>query len=95
MKDRPLVGCMMFGVTTPCVLRAQKHMEMEGYEVLINHCTGAGGRSMEEMLEEGYISGMLDLTTEEVTADVFDTKYQRSGPARLRTAAKKRNSSGD
>ncbi|MBS5397785.1 MAG: Tm-1-like ATP-binding domain-containing protein [Lachnospiraceae bacterium] len=89
VKDRPLVGCMMFGVTTPCVLRAQKHMEMEGYEVLINHCTGAGGRSMEEMLEEGYISGMLDLTTEEVTADVFDTKYQRSGPARLRTAAKK------
>lgn len=94
MKDRPLVGCMMFGVTTPCVLRAQKHMEMEGYEVLINHCTGAGGRSMEEMLEEGYISGMLDLTTEEVTADVLiqnTSGLVRQGFARRQ----KRNSSGD
>ncbi len=88
-QNRPLVGCMMFGVTTPCVLRAQKHMEEQGYEVIVNHCTGAGGQSMEEMMEEGHIVGMLDLTTEEVTADVFDTKFQRSGPARLKTAAKK------
>ncbi|SHE59302.1 Tm-1-like ATP-binding domain-containing protein [Lactonifactor longoviformis] len=88
-ENKPLIGCMMFGVTTPCVLRAQKHMEENGYEVMVNHCTGAGGQSMEEMIEEGHIVGMLDLTTEEVTADVFDTYYQRSGPMRLRTAAKK------
>ncbi len=88
-ENKPLIGCMMFGVTTPCVLRAQKHMEDRGYEVLINHCTGVGGQSMEEMMEEGYITGMLDLTTEEVTADVFDTYFQRSGPNRLRTAARK------
>ena len=87
-EDKPLIGCMMFGVTTPCILRASKNMEQQGYAVIINHCTGSGGQSMEEMMSEGYISGMLDLTTEEVTADIFDTVFQRAGPERLRTAAR-------
>ena len=43
--DRPLIGCMMFGVTTPCVLRASKYFEERNYDVLINHAVGSGGRS--------------------------------------------------
>lgn len=87
-KDKPLVGCMMFGVTTPCVLESSAKMEEAGYDVLINHCTGAGGRSMEEMLQEGQLVGLLDITTQELVADMFHTPSQQAGPMRLRSAAR-------
>lgn len=86
--DRPLVGCMMFGVTTPCVMSASDIVKKEGYDVLVNHCTGAGGRSMEEMLQEGQLVGLLDITTQELVAEMFDTPSQQAGPMRLRSAAK-------
>jgi len=44
---KPLVGATMFGVTTPCVTEARKYLEERGYEVLVFHATGTGGRSME------------------------------------------------
>ena len=57
-KEKPLIGCMMFGVTTPCVLRAAKNMESHGYDVIINHAIGTGGRSMEELIDDGLIEGI-------------------------------------
>jgi len=54
---RPLIGCMMFGVTTPCVLRAAKYFEGRGYDVLINHAVGSGGRSLEELIRDGFVVG--------------------------------------
>ncbi len=86
--DKTLVGCMMFGCTTPCILRAESVMNNAGKETIINHCTGAGGKSMEEMIADGLVSGILDLTTQEVTADVFDTEIQQAGPDRLRNASR-------
>lgn len=64
--DKPLIGCMMFGVTTPCVLRASKYFEERNYDVMINHSVGSGGRSMEELIRDGYIVGILDITTHEI-----------------------------
>lgn len=64
--ERPLIGCMMFGVTTPCVLRASHYFETKGYDVLINHAVGSGGRSLEELIRDGYIVGVLDITTHEI-----------------------------
>ncbi len=42
--DRPLIAATMFGVTTPCVTRARERLESAGYEVLVFHATGTGGR---------------------------------------------------
>ncbi len=44
-EDRTLIGCMMFGVTTPCVLRASEFMEKQDNDVIINHAIGSGGQS--------------------------------------------------
>lgn len=84
--DRPLVGCMMFGVTTPCVARASRYMEEQGYDVIINHATGSGGRSFEDMIREGLLCGVLDITTHEVVSDLYGNR-DSAGPSRLRTAA--------
>lgn len=70
--SKPLVGCMMFGVTTPCVLKATELIDKAGkYDVIINHATGAGGQSMEEMIAEGFIEGFLDITTSELCDEHF------------------------
>jgi uncharacterized protein (UPF0261 family) len=69
-ETRPLVTATMFGVTTPCVEAARKKMEATGYEVLVFHATGTGGRTMESFVSDGLISGTLDLTTTELADEL-------------------------
>ncbi|MGE5483592.1 MAG: Tm-1-like ATP-binding domain-containing protein [Ignavibacteriales bacterium] len=88
IAEKPLVGCMMFGVTTPCVLRASRYFESRGYDVMINHAVGSGGRSMEELIRDGYIVGMLDITTHEI-GDHLLGGVLSAGPDRLTAAGEK------
>jgi hypothetical protein len=64
-QDKPLLAASMFGNTTPAVERAKAILEDHGYEVLVFHATGAGGRTMESLVEAGLVAGVLDLTTTE------------------------------
>ena len=61
----PLIAASMFGVTTPCINTAKAYLESQGYEVLVFHCTGVGGKTMESLINSGLITGVLDLTTTE------------------------------
>lgn len=88
VEERPLIGCMMFGVTTPCVLRASKYFEERGYDVMVNHAVGSGGRSMEELIADGYIVGMLDITTHEI-GDHLLGGVLSAGPDRLTAAGRR------
>jgi uncharacterized protein (UPF0261 family) len=85
-NDRPLVAATMFGVTTPCVLRAREVLEAAGYEVLVFHATGNGGQAMESLIREGLIAGVLDITTTEL-ADELVGGVLSAGPHRLTAAA--------
>ena len=64
-EDKPLIAATMFGVTTPCVTAVREQLELAGYEVLVFHATGSGGRAMEGLINDGYISGVADITTTE------------------------------
>lgn len=64
-ETKPLIAATMFGVTTPCVDRAKAYLEERGYEVLVFHATGTGGKTMEALIDAGFFSGVLDLTTTE------------------------------
>lgn len=64
--EKPTVGMTMFGVTTPCVNAVKKRLEEEGYETMVFHATGVGGRAMEDLVRGGFIQGVLDVTTTEV-----------------------------
>jgi uncharacterized protein (UPF0261 family) len=83
--DRPLVAASMFGNTTACVDRCRAAIEAAGYEVLVFHATGTGGRTMEALVREGFISGVLDITTTE-WADELAGGALSAGPARLEAA---------
>nr|DAD40786.1 TPA_asm: hypothetical protein HUJ06_015109 [Nelumbo nucifera] len=66
MKEKFTVGITMFGVTTPCVNAVKERLSREGYETLVFHATGVGGRAMENLVRGGFIQGVLDVTTTEV-----------------------------
>ena len=61
----PVIVASMFGNTTACVTEARRILEQAGYEVLVFHATGIGGRTMETLIESGLASGVLDITTTE------------------------------
>ena len=86
-EDRPLIVASMFGNTTDCVQHAKKILEDAGYEVLVFHATGVGGRTMESLIESGLVAGVLDLTTTE-WADELVGGFLGAGPTRLEAAAR-------
>lgn len=86
--DRPLIAATMFGVTTPCVQRAQKLLEEAGYEALVFHATGNGGEAMEGLIADGLIAGVLDITTTEL-ADELVGGILSAGPMRLTAAGRR------
>jgi uncharacterized protein (UPF0261 family) len=81
-KERPIITASMFGNTTECVNACAEALEQEGYEVLVFHATGTGGRTMEDLVREGLVDAVLDITTTEwadtLCGGVFD-----AGPERL------------
>lgn len=84
--DRPpVVAITMFGLTTPAADEARERLNELGYEVLVFHATGAGGRAMEKLVESGLVTGVLDLTTTEL-ADELVGGVLSAGPHRLERA---------
>jgi uncharacterized protein (UPF0261 family) len=83
--ERPLVAASMFGVTTPAVETARARLTELGYEVLVFHATGAGGRALEALAEARLLSGVLDLTTTELADDLVGGVLS-AGPDRLTAA---------
>lgn len=83
--ERPLVAASMFGVTTPAVETARARLTGLGYEVLVFHATGAGGRALEALAEARLVSGVLDLTTTELADDLVGGVLS-AGPDRLTAA---------
>lgn len=85
--DRPLIAASMFGNTTQCVDAAKGVLEQAGYEVLVFHATGTGGRTMESLIAAGRITGVLDITTTE-WADQLVGGVLAAGTERLEAAAR-------
>lgn len=84
---KPIIAASMFGNTTDCVNAAKEILEQAGYEVLVFHATGAGGMTMESLIESGMVAGVLDITTTE-WADELVGGTLSAGPTRLDAAAK-------
>ena len=83
--ERPLIAASMFGNTTAAVDHARGLLEGDGYEVLVFHATGGGGRTMEDLISDGYIAGCLDMTTTELADEICGGVYS-AGPERVQAA---------
>ncbi len=84
---KPLIVASMFGNTTTCVNEAKAVLEEAGYEVLVFHATGSGGKAMESLIESGMVSGVLDVTTTEWADEIVGATLS-AGPTRMDAMAK-------
>ncbi|RCH56058.1 UPF0261 family protein [Mucilaginibacter hurinus] len=80
--EKPIVAASMFGNTTPCIDSCREMLSNKGYEVLVFHATGAGGKTMEQLIKDGHVKGALDITTTE-WADTIGGGVFDAGPQRL------------
>jgi uncharacterized protein (UPF0261 family) len=88
LSPKPLIGVTTLGGTTACALRVKALLEQKGYEVAVFHAIGTGGQAMEEMIEQGLISAVFDLSTNEVVDNLYGG-YTDAGPSRLEAAGRK------
>jgi uncharacterized protein (UPF0261 family) len=86
-EEKPLIAASMFGNTTVAVDHARELLEAKGYEVLVFHATGTGGRTMEDLIADGYITASLDMTTTEL-ADEVCGGILSAGPERCLAASR-------
>jgi len=85
----PTLGMTMFVVTTPCVTHVRQSLEKYGFDCLVFHAPGAGGRAMEQLVESSLIRGVLDITTTEIADEVVGGVFA-CGPARFERLLEKR-----
>jgi len=85
--EKPLVGVTTVGITTQGAMKAIEVLEAAGYETIVFHAVGTGGRAMEQLMEEGVIGAVLDYSTIEVSNEMFDALLA-GGEKRLTTAGR-------
>ena len=83
---RRAIGASMFGVTTPCVTEARRLLDERGFETLVFHMTGVGGKTLEQLISDGWLDGVLDVTTTELADELVGGVFS-AGPQRLTGAA--------
>lgn len=87
LDHKPIIAASMFGNTTKLVNACKRSIENEGYEVMVFHATGTGGKTMEGLIDKGFMDGVLDVTPTEL-ADHLVGGVLDAGPTRLEAAAK-------
>jgi len=85
INKAPLVAVSSFGGTAACVARVAEGLESLGYEVILFHASGAGGKSLERLARSGELIGVIDVTTHELTDLIVDGVYS-AGNGRLTAA---------
>jgi uncharacterized protein (UPF0261 family) len=85
--DKPLIGMTNLGVLTQGAMKAVELFEQRGYEVVVFHAIGSGGRAMEQLMKDGIIGAVFDYAMGEIADDVFD-ELRAGGPERLTVAGK-------
>lgn len=86
-SNKPLIGMSNLGVLTSGAEIAVEYLESKGYEVILFHAVGAGGRAMEQMMREGLIRGVFDYALGEIS-DELHHALRAGGPDRLTAAGK-------
>ncbi len=77
------VAVTMLGNTTRAVMALKDRLAEHGFEAVIFHSNGVGGKAMEELAETGHFIGVVDFTTNE-TFDPMTGGIHDGGPDRLK-----------
>jgi uncharacterized protein (UPF0261 family) len=83
--QKPLIGMSNLGVLTTGAQLALELFAARGYEVLVFHAVGSGGRAMEQMLRQGILGAVFDYAMGEISDELFHG-LRAGGPERLTVA---------
>lgn len=86
-EKKTTIAATMYGNTTAGVTAAKERLEAYGYEVLVFHANGGGGRTLEALVRAGLIDGILDLTTTEWADNMCEGSACAGGAERLDAGA--------
>jgi len=82
-KDRRRIALSFFGFITQAAEQIRSILEDKGYEVVTFHANGIGGTAMEELAEEDYFDGILDLATHELADHLMNGYCGNISPHRF------------
>lgn len=68
---RPLIGISNLGVLTRGTMHALELLRKRGYEAIVFHAVGTGGRAMELMMKQGIIGAVFDYAMGEISDELF------------------------
>ncbi len=83
--EKPLIGMTNIGLATRGTIKALELFKEKGYDVIVFHAVGSGGRAMEQMMKEGIIGAVLDYALVEIPNEIYGG-LNAGGPDRLKTA---------
>lgn len=83
---KPLIGITALGVTTPAVMNIKPLLEERGYDPIVFH---VDTQVLDELVQEGRISGIIDLTTFEVMIPLAYHLPEELAEGRLSLAGEK------
>lgn len=88
-KGEPYIATTLMGITNDTVMQASNQLSAMGKHVISFHSTGIGGKVMEDLIYDGVISAVMDLSLHEMTAEYFGGYgYSKGANNRLCAAAK-------
>jgi uncharacterized protein (UPF0261 family) len=86
--EKPLIFLSTLGTSEACAQILRSDLEAGGNEVVVFHTVGSGGKSMEEMLTDQPVAGLIDLSLHEMADHMFGGDYD-AGPDRATVALRK------
>jgi uncharacterized protein (UPF0261 family) len=87
-SDKPVIGLTLHGDLVPGMRLIKTLLEERGYETVIFAAVGSGGKTLEELIEQGLISGVFDLAPHEIAGHIFGGICD-AGPDRLEAAGRR------
>lgn len=70
-SERPVVGITNLGVLTQGTMQAMALLAERGYETMVFHAVGSGGRAMEQLMRDGLIGAVLDYALGDIVDALF------------------------
>ncbi len=89
VPEKAIIGLTSFGFITEGAMRVKNLLENLGYEVAPFHANGTGGMALEDLIDQGLISGVMDYALHEFADELYGGYCGGIGPGRLESAGKR------
>ena len=86
-REKDLIALTEFKFSEECSSHVRKLLEERGFEVIPFHAQGTGDRAMEELIEEGFFQGVVDIVPAGIGEELLGGN-RAAGPGRLEGAGK-------